>query len=452
MEILLKKINGTNDFLPPLTTKYNILKKIIIEKVESFGFSEIQTPIIELAELFYHAIGNGTDINEKEMYCFLDRNGKNICLRPELTASAVRAYLENFYFNIGKKIENGEEKRFLLGNPPLVKWYYLGSAFRCERPQKGRYRQFNQFGVEVIGRQNSDIDFEIIFLALEIFKVLKLNNLKIKLNSIGCSICSPKYKENLKKYITKYLNDLCDECRNQRYEKNLLRILDCKSNKCSYYLNNMPIFLDYLCNECTNHFENVIKNLNNFNINYSLDSRLVRGLDYYTKTVFEISSDLLGAQNSICGGGRYDNLSEVIGGPSVPAAGFAIGMERLMMLCANSLDIKKDNILYTVILGEKAKHFMIPLIFNLQKEACNRKIKLKIERDYQSQSLTNQLREANKVGANFALILGENELNERKIILRNLSISSQEDIFFDIGENKEEILNKLSEDILKKII
>lgn len=450
---LFKALRGTNDLLPPETQKWVFMEEAIRQKAESFGFQEIRTPIFEHTELFSRGIGEGTDITAKEMYTFTDKGGRSITLRPELTAPAVRAYLEHFPMPAARIEEiEGKKRKILLGTPPLVKWYYLGPAFRYERPQSGRYRQFHQFGVEVIGSQNPDIDLEVILLALEIFKTLNLQNLEIKLNSIGCSKCRPSYREALKKHFYPYLEQLCEDCRTHRYEKNPLRILDCKSQKCAPFLHEAPIPADYLCEECQNHFKKLQKNLTNLQVVYSLDPRLVRGLDYYTKTVFEVISSSLGAQNSICGGGRYDDLGEILGGPSVPAVGFAAGMERLILLLKdNFADSGKTSLVYAVTLGEKAEEFMLPLVFNLRKEAGDRKIKLKIERDYQNRNLGTQLKEANRLGAEFALILGENELAENKLILRNLAARQQEDLFFKQSENPKGIVEDLSNRILEKI-
>ena len=433
---LFKAPRGTNDLLPPETQKWAFVEEAIRQKAESFGFQEIRTPIFEHTELFSRGIGEGTDITIKEMYTFTDKGGRSITLRPELTAPAVRAYLENYP----------------MPGTRIVKWFYFGPAFRYERPQSGRYRQFHQFGIEAIGSKNPDVDLEVILLALEIFKSLNLQNLEIKLNSIGCSKCRPSYREALKKYFSPYLEQLCEDCKTHRYEKNPLRILDCKSQKCAPFLHEAPIPADYLCEECQTHFEKLKKRLRDLQISYSLDPRLVRGLDYYTKTVFEVISSVLGAQNSVCGGGRYDDLGEILGGPPVPAVGFAAGMERLILLLKDNLTGgEKTPLVYVVTLGEKAEELMVPLIFNLRKEAGGRKMKLQIERDYQNRNLSQQLREANKLGAEFALILGENELAENKLILRNLAARQQEDLFFKDSENPRGILEDLSSRILEKI-
>jgi histidyl-tRNA synthetase len=440
---------GTNDLFPPETQKWVFVEEIIRRKAESFGFQEIRTPIFEHTELFSRGIGEGTDIAAKEMYTFIDKGGRSITLRPELTAPAVRAYLQNFPMP-GTRIQDG--RKILQGSPPFVKWCYFGPAFRYERPQSGRYRQFHQFGVEAIGSKHPDLDIEVIQFALQVFKSFFLENLEVKLNSIGCSSCRPSYREVLRKHFYDHLEQLCEDCKTHRYEKNPLRILDCKSQKCAPFILGSPIPIDYLCEECKTHFNAVQHRLKELQVPYSLDPRLVRGLDYYTKTVFEVISGSLGAQNSVCGGGRYDDLIETLGGPSVPAVGFAAGMERLMLLIQDNLPgFKKAPLLYAVPLGEKAEDFMVPLIFRLREEAEMKKIRLHIERDYQGKNLSAQLKEASRLRADFAVILGENELNEKKLILKNLNTRKQEDLPLNSIENSQENLKNISNQILEKI-
>lgn len=399
---------GTQDFLPEQTGDWQKLEEKIRSICRIYGFGEVRTPIFESTELFLRGIGETTDVVTKEMYTFEDRGGRSMTLRPENTASVVRAYLEHK----------------LYGDQKVHKFYYMGPMFRHDRPQAGRYRQFNQFGVEEIGSQDPAVDAEIIAMAFQLFRELGLNDLVLHLNSVGCPKCRPVYRQKLIEFFDGKRDELCDDCKS-RLDKNPLRVLDCKEDGERMLSEGVPLITDYLCEECTEHFEKVQSYLTGIGISFEKDPRLVRGLDYYTKTAFEIMYAPLGAQSTVCGGGRYDGLIEEIGGPSVPGIGFAVGMERLL------LTLKEQGLLppveelrpaYIVALGDEARKEAFILQQALRAKS------LYAEIDTNGRSMKGQMKAANKINADFTVIIGEDELAQGQAQIRNMETKEQETV------------------------
>jgi histidyl-tRNA synthetase len=409
--LLIKIPKGTQDILPEDINKWYYIENIIRKILNKYGYKEIRTPIFEHTELFIRSIGESTDIVNKEMFTFPDRKGRSLTLRPEGTASVVRAYLEKRMDRISK----------------VVKLFYFGPMFRCEKPQAGRYRQFNQFGIELIGSQSPVADVEIIAAALEIYKTLGLKGLKVLINSVGCKKCRSDYTNKLKEFLVKKEDLLCYECKN-RMRKNPLRVLDCKNESCQAVLKNAPKIINNLCKECNIHFKSVKSLLNDLKIEYTVDDKLVRGLDYYTKTAFEIVSGELGAQNAIAGGGRYDNLVEELGGKETPAVGFAAGIERMIITMEKqkvSWPKKQDLDVFVVNTNEKDNSLAFILLQKIRKSG------LFADLDYSGKSLKSQMRAANKYGAKYTLIIGEEELSRNMVTLRNMETKEQKEIKID---------------------
>lgn len=404
----IQKPRGTQDFLPEQTANWNYVEGKIKELCAVYGLGEIRTPIFEKTNLFLRGIGETTDVVQKEMYTFTtgDRKKESFTLRPENTAAAVRSYLENKIY----------------GQENITKWFYIGPMFRHDKPQAGRYRQFHQFGVEVLGTDSPYADAEVICLVLQLFKSFGLNELNLELNSVGCPNCRPKYREALIEYFEPHREELCGDCQN-RLEKNPLRVLDCKVDGDKGQ--DAPHITDYLCEECKTHFEKVKELLTAAGVSYNLNSRLVRGLDYYTKTAFEVQYTPLGAQSAVAGGGRYDGLVEELDGPSTPAIGFAVGIERLL------LALEKQNLLpkaedeekvFVLGLGDAAsKH-----AFMVQQEL--RKDKIKAIMDLSCKSMKSQLKYANKIGAKYVIIIGDDELARQEAIIRFMDKGEQETV------------------------
>ncbi len=399
---MANKINvlkGTKDILPQDVEMWHFVEENALKVFSSFGVKEIRTPIIESTDLFQRGVGETTDIVNKEMYTF-EKSERSITLRPENTAGVVRSYIENGMHRL----------------PAPVKLWYKGPMFRYERPQAGRQRQFHQVGVEMFGVAQPAADAEIILMAENFLKSIGLDELDVEINSLGCPKCRAQFKENLKNVIRPYLNDLCDDCQS-RFEKNPLRLLDCKVPTCQEIFAKPEIqeviTSNFLCEECTQHYEQLKNYLNELNVKYSENKHLVRGLDYYTRTVFEIKSNNLGSQNAVCGGGRYDNLVEELGGESTPAIGFAMGMERLISLLKEKEPSKIDGFVVSNNTTEALK-----LAQELRLQGFN------IEIDLSNKKFTKQLEKASKV-ANFALILGEDEINNNKVSVKNLVTGEQ---------------------------
>ena len=396
---------GTKDILPDTVGDWNYVEGEIRELCRRFGYSEIRTPIFEHTELFQRGIGEGTDVVDKEMYTFTDRGERSITLRPENTASAVRAYLQN--------------KLYAQSN--LVKLFYIGSMFRYDRPQAGRMREFHQFGVEALGEANPAVDAEVILLAMNLLEGLGLKDLELSINSVGCPKCRSKYRSMLQDFFRDKLEDLCEDCRS-RFERSPLRILDCKKDSDKPYMADAPKITDCLCEECADHFAKLKELLTSAGINFTHDPRLVRGLDYYTKTAFEIKYPPLGAQSAVAGGGRYDGLIEEMGGNPTPAVGFATGLERLLLALEsqNLLPEKNRSVdAYVVALGEAAQAEGFKLLNSLRQQG------LSAAMDFAGRSMKAQMKQANKLGAKYSVILGEDEIAEGVVMLRSMEDSSQ---------------------------
>lgn len=410
MEIQAPK--GTKDMLPQDAYKWHYVEGVLREVSKSFGVREIRTPIFEHTELFLRGVGETTDIVQKEMYTFNDKGDRSITLKPEGTAPTVRAFIENRLFNEAQP----------------TKLYYIIPCFRYENVQKGRLRQFHQYGVEVFGSKEPSIDAEVISLAMEALKKLGLKSLSLNINNLGCPNCRPKYNEALKKYLEENYDNLCNVCKT-RFEKNPMRILDCKEKTCKEITKNAPIILDYICDECDSHFTEVKGYLDALNIKYNIDPGIVRGLDYYTKTIFEILND----DFTVCGGGRYDKLIEEIGGPEMPAVGFALGLERLIMtLEKEGIEIPKEDVieLYIGARGEGAKTEAFVLANKL------RSIGVKTEVNHMGRSIKAEMKYANKIGSVFTTIIGDDELQNNTLKLKRMSDGEQ----FEVGlDNIEEI-------------
>ena len=399
---------GTKDILPDSVGDWNYVEGEIRELCRRFGYSEIRTPIFEHTELFQRGIGEGTDVVDKEMYTFTDRGDRSITLRPENTASAVRAYLQN--------------KLYAESN--LVKLFYIGSMFRYDRPQAGRMREFHQFGVEALGEANPAVDAEVILLAMSLLEGLGLKDLELSINSVGCPKCRSKYRTMLQDFFRDKLDDLCEDCRS-RFDRSPLRILDCKKDSDRPYMADAPKITDCLCDECSDHFARLKEHLANAGISFQHDPRLVRGLDYYTKTAFEIKYPPLGAQSAVAGGGRYDGLIEEMGGNPTPAVGFATGLERLLLALEsqNLLPEKNRSVdAYVVALGEAAQSEGFKLLNQLRRAG------LSAAMDFAGRSMKAQMKQANKLGARYALILGDDEIAEGAVMLRSMSDSQQEKV------------------------
>lgn len=396
---------GTKDILPDTVGDWNYVEGEIRELCRRFGYSEIRTPIFEHTELFQRGIGEGTDVVDKEMYTFTDRGERSITLRPENTASAVRAYLQN--------------KLYAQSN--LVKLFYIGSMFRYDRPQAGRMREFHQFGAEALGEANPAVDAEVILLAMNLLEGLGLKDLELSINSVGCPKCRSKYRTMLQDFFRDKLEDLCEDCRS-RFERSPLRILDCKKDSDKPYMADAPKITDCLCEECADHFAKLKDLLTSAGISFTHDPRLVRGLDYYTKTAFEIKYPPLGAQSAVAGGGRYDGLIEEMGGNPTPAVGFATGLERLLLALEsqNLLPEKNRSVdAYVVALGEAAQAEGFKLLNSLRQQG------LSAAMDFAGRSMKAQMKQANKLGAKYSVILGEDEIAEGVVMLRSMEDSSQ---------------------------
>lgn len=407
--MVIKAPKGTKDLLPKESYKWIYLEKTLRAISETFGFREIRTPMFESTDLFERGVGETTDVVQKEMYTFEDKGGRSITLKPEGTAPVARAFIENSIY----------------AEAQPTKMYYFIDAFRYEKMQKGRLRQFHQFGIEVFASKEASIDAEGISLAMRSLKEFGLKNLSLNINSLGCPECRAKFNNALKQYLKENYDNLCTTCKT-RFEKNPMRILDCKEKSCKEIGKGAPVILDYICEECNEHFEQLKKYLDILEIKYVVDPYIVRGLDYYTKTVFEIINNSDGL--TICGGGRYDGLIEEIGGQSIPAFGFAIGMERLLMVLEEEgINITKPNYMdiYIGSMGEEAKLFSFKFANSLREKG------IKCDCDHMSRSVKAQMKFANKIESRFSIVLGESELKENKAKLKRMSDGEQFDVYLD---------------------
>jgi len=426
---MIKSVRGVNDILPDQSRTWQSIEKIIREIFLCFGYSEIRTPIFEYTDLFAKSIGDQTDIVSKEMYTFADRNNNLLTLRPEGTASVVRAYIEH------------KLSRQIWGN----KLYYIGPMFRYERPQAGRSRQFHQIGVESFGQASPQMDAEQIILLDTLLTALfgKINKerFRIEINSLGCKDCRPVYHVKLKDLLANISGELCQDCQ-KRYVNNPLRVLDCKNKACKEHLIDVPYMESCLCQDCRRHFDSLKDLLDKAQVTYYINRKLVRGLDYYTRTTFEVISDHLGAQDAIAGGGRYDYLVENFSGLPTPACGFALGVERLLMALSDSFTQQTlPIIVYIISLGERAKEESFVLAQSLRIFSYQKGSRFLVDMDYENKSFKSQMRAANKKGAAYVLILGDDELKQEQIILKDMANSEQEKI--SMSDVKSKILQKV---------
>lgn len=411
MALITKAIKGTKDVLPKDVHKNQYIEATALDIASKFGYKEIRTPVFEHTELFQRGVGDTTDVVQKEMYTFDDKGGRSITLRPEGTAGAVRSYLENGLCNEAL--------------PQKV--CYLISCYRYEKPQAGRLREFHQFGVECFGSASPLADAEIIALAKSLFDTLGVKDLSLEINSIGCPTCRAEYHKALKEYFSSRKDELCNTCKS-RLDRNPMRILDCKSPICHEIAEGAPVVIDYLCDECKEHFENVQKYLKAQNIEYTINPQIVRGLDYYTKTVFEFVSNSIGAQGTVCGGGRYDGLVEELGGQHTPSLGFAMGIERLMLLmeaqgCEFPEAEKPD--LFIVALGEKATLKAVEIAKDMREEGFSALL------DINQRSVRAQMKYADKLGAKFNVVIGDNEVEAKTAKLKNMQTGEETEINLD---------------------
>lgn len=412
---------GTKDILPGQVDAWLYVEGKIRDICSRYGYKEIRTPMFEHTELFHRGIGEGTDVVDKEMYTFTDKGNRSITLRPENTASAVRAYLQNK----------------LYAEASLVKLFYIGSMFRFDRPQAGRMREFHQFGIEALGVANPAVDAEIILLAIDFLESLGLKDLELSINSVGCPKCRAEYRQKLQDFFRDKLDNLCGDCK-KRFDKNPMRILDCKADADKDFMKDAPKITDCLCEECKEHFDGLQQHLSSIGVNYQLDSRLVRGLDYYTKTAFEIKYAPLGAQSAVAGGGRYDGLIQEIGGNPTPAVGFAVGLERVLIALEKQGLLPEEDTrtdVFVVALGEAAEVPAFELLAKLRRAG------LRAGMDYAGRSMKAQMKQAGKANARFALILGEDELRENSVVCRDMEKSEQVKI------SSEEIIEKLMSEV-----
>lgn len=415
MEVQAPK--GTKDMLPQDAYKWHFVENKFREIAKFYGMREIRTPMFEHTDLFLRGVGDTTDIVQKEMYTFNDKGNRSITLKPEGTAPVVRAFIENRLFNEAQP----------------TKLYYAIPCFRYENVQKGRLRQFHQFGTEVFGSKEPSMDAEVIAFAMEFLKSLGLKSLSLNINNLGCPNCRPKYNEALKKFLEENYDDLCGLCQS-RFEKNPMRILDCKNKNCGEITKNAPIILDYMCEECDTHFTEVKKYLDALNIHYTVDPGIVRGLDYYTKTIFEILND----DFTVCGGGRYDRLIEQLGGPEMPAVGFGLGIERLLLTLQNEgIEIPNEG-LYDLYIGARGEDGKLAS-FKLANALRTRGIKTEI--NHMGRSLKAEMKYANKIGAKFTVVLGDDELQTGNAKLKRMSDGEQFEVNLNNIEEIVEILN-----------
>ncbi|WZL71526.1 histidine--tRNA ligase [Clostridiaceae bacterium 35-E11] len=419
--MLTKAPRGTKDVLPSEVYKWHYVEKLFRDTCETFGYKEIRTPVFEHTELFKRGVGETTDIVQKEMYSFEDNGGRDITLKPEGTAPVVRSFIEH--------------KLYADAQP--TKLYYITPCFRYERPQAGRLRAFHQFGIEVFGTTSPSVDAEVIGVAMAFYEKLGITNLELRINSIGCPECRKKYNQILKAYLREKLPNLCSTCKD-RYERNPMRIIDCKVESCKDQLIDVPLMLDYLCNECKEDFDSLKEHLSLMNINYQVDPGIVRGLDYYTKTAFEIVSNEIGAQGTVCGGGRYDGLIQQLGGPAIPGVGFGMGIERLLLtLDNNHIEVPKPKGLdiFIATIGERGKKEAVKLLHVL------RLAEISADKDHMNRSLKAQFKYADKANALYTIVIGDDEIDKDIVLLKNMETGEQTEVI--LSEIVKELHNRL---------
>ena len=429
MSEINRAVKGTNDVLPNESGKWQFVESQMLKTAALYGFKEIRVPVFEHTEVFKRSVGDTTDVVQKEMYTFDDKGGRSITLRPELTAGVIRSVIENGLVN---------------GALPL-KVCYVGGCYRYEKPQAGRLREFHQFGVECVGAAEPNADAEVISLARQVLSSIGIDNISLEINSIGCPECRKEYHKALKEYFSANVDTLCGTCQ-ERLDRNPMRILDCKSPVCSEVAAKAPVVLDYLCDDCKKHFEAVKAYLTAMGIAYTVNPHIVRGLDYYTRTVFEFISGDIGAQSTVCGGGRYDGLVSQMGGPTVPSLGFAMGIERLMLVLKNSgKELPEDNgsDLYIAALGEKAALKSAQLCATLRNDG------FKTETDICGRGLKAQMKFANKTGAKFTMVLGDNEIEEDSAKIKNMA--SGEETVVSLSNLSDELYKALNNAALKDL-
>ncbi len=411
MALITRKIKGTEDVLPKQSYRWQFIENIMREESRAYGFKEMRTPVFEHTELFARGVGQTTDVVQKEMYTFDTKGGESVTLRPEGTAGAARAVLEHSLDNEGLPIKAS----------------YFVSCYRYEKPQAGRLREFHQFGVEEYGTQSPVADAEIICLAQSVLDRLGLSGVHLEINSIGCPECRAKYNQALREYFTEYKEQLCQTCLS-RLEKNPMRLLDCKSPEDHKIAEGAPKITDYLCEECETHFGEVRKYLTCAGVDFVINPTIVRGLDYYTKTVFEFVTDCIGAQGTVCGGGRYDGLIEELGGKHMPSLGFAIGLERILMVMdAQGIEIPNTDVcaLYIATMGDDAKQKAFSLLRQVRE--CG----TAAETDSVGRGLRAQMKYADKIGAKYSMVLGDNEIAENRAKVKNMESGEQTELALD---------------------
>lgn len=400
---MIQTIRGFSDILPGEVEHWHSIEQIVVSLFKGFGFREIRIPVLERSELFARSIGEDTDIVEKEMYTFSDRSGDSLTLRPEATASVVRSYIQERLYAVD----------------PVQKLYTIGPMFRRERPQKGRYRQFYQINAEVFGIDSPRIDAQLIFILMQLFERLKVTDIRAHVNSLGCKECRPNFRDVLQDFLVPLSDRLCEDCIRRR-DRNPLRVLDCKVPACRDTVADAPAIVDSLCPVCSDHFDILQNTLRKLGVPFEIDKRLVRGLDYYTRATFEIQTGMLGAQSAIAGGGRYDGLVKMLGGPDIPATGFAIGLDRLAELMGSKSETVSVNPdVFIAALGLKAQELAFEWV-------CSLGIKdIWCEMDFEDRSLKSQMKRANKLGARIAVIIGDREIEAGMVVVRDLVTKAQ---------------------------
>lgn len=402
---------GTKDVLPSQVYKWHYVEQAFADICAKYGFKEIRTPVFEHTELFSRGVGDTTDIVQKEMYTFQDYGKRSITLKPEGTSPVVRAFIEH--------------KSYADVQPS--KYYYNTPCFRYEKPQSGRLRAFHQFGIEVFGTNNMLADAEVICLAHDFLAGLGIENVQLRINSVGCPDCREAHRKALRDFLRPKYDELCDTCKD-RFERNPLRILDCKSEVCQKLVQGAPMMIDFLCEECKDAFDQVQQNLTSMGIEFVVDPGIVRGLDYYTKTAFEFVTDSIGAQGTVCGGGRYDHLIEEVGGPPIPGVGFGLGIERLLLTMeANGVEIPQPEgvEVFIAVMGDEAKAFGLKLLRQLRQAG------VRAEMDTMARNIKGQFKYANRLHAKKTVVIGDNELAEKKVAIKDMETSQQAEVAMD---------------------